>query len=80
MKRTAIELIIDGRVVAAQSVQATFGPHYRVEITTDPVTGETAFTCVRTHHGYEVDASDINGPLERIIEETVQRHPEYRVD
>lgn len=80
MKRTAIEMVVDGRRMVAQTVRLMFGPHFRVEITVDSVTGETAFTCVRTHHGYRTDASAINGPLEQIIEETVQRHPEYRID
>ena len=80
MKRTSIDVAVDGRCMTAGTIRLRFGPHYMVEVTVDPVTGKTTFTCVRTHHGYQMDASTINGQLEQIIEEIVQRHPEYRFD
>jgi len=39
-----------------------------------------SFVLVATHHGFKADASEVDGELERIIEEVRRAHPETTVD
>jgi hypothetical protein len=55
-----------------------FGPHYLVEVRKDR--GTVSFVLVATHHGFKADASEVDGELERIIEEVRRAHPETTVD
>lgn len=55
-----------------------FGPHHGVEIWKD---GETTwFELVATHHGFKADASELNGQLERIINQIREANPDLAVD
>jgi hypothetical protein len=55
-----------------------FGPHHAVEVWKD---GEkTLFALVATHHGFKVDASELNGDLERIINQVREANPDAAVD
>ena len=47
--------------------------------------GETSganvsFELVATHHGFKADASEVNGELERIIQEVRHAHPDTTLD
>ena len=55
-----------------------FGPHYRVEVRNDGA--NVSFELVATHHGFKADASEVNGELERIIQEVRHAHPDTTVD
>lgn len=59
-------------------VRIVFGPHHFLEV--DSQGEKTSFVVGYTHHGFRADASDPSGPLERIIDEVRERHPEWRVD
>ena len=60
-------------------VRLVFGPHYFVELELKS-DGRVAFSLGATHHGFQVDASQINGELERLIEEVRRAHPEHKID
>lgn len=56
-----------------------FGPHYVAEVRAeDPE--KVVFALVATHHGFEADASEVGGELERIIEDVRRAHPDALVD
>jgi hypothetical protein len=61
-----------------RSARIRFGPHYLVQVSTDGE--EVLFELSFTHHGFKADASDVNGELERIIEEVRRTHPEATLD
>jgi hypothetical protein len=65
----------DGSV---RRVSIRFGPHHRVEVSTDGAT--TSFVLLYTHHGFSADASVPGGELERIIEQIRAEHPGAAVD
>ena len=44
------------------------------------VAAVTSFVLVATHHGFRADASEVDGELERIIEEIRHAHPDAEVD
>ena len=55
-----------------------FGPHHGVEVWKD---GETTwFALVATHHGFKANASELNGELERIINQIRELNPGSAVD
>jgi len=61
-----------------KSVRIVFGPHYFVDVVDN---GDTVKLFLgATHHGFVADASEVNGELERIIEETRRTHPNNVVD
>ncbi len=65
----------DGAVTRAK---IRFGPHHLVEVWRE---GErTSFKLVATHHGFKADASELNGELERIINQVREAHPSMAVD
>ena len=64
-----------GRIVG---VTVVFGPHHAVEIRNTKSGVE--FVLVATHHGFKADASEVNGQLEKIINEARRKHPELAVD
>ena len=74
---------IDVQVERAESGEITFasirfGPHFVARVHDD---GEkVTFGLVYTHHGFRVDASEINGELETLINEIRASHPELGVD
>jgi hypothetical protein len=70
-----VERRANGDVVRAR---IRFGPHHRVEVWKD--NERTSFALVATHHGFKADASDLNGELERIINQIRETNPELAVD
>jgi hypothetical protein len=57
----------------ARAVRVAFGPHYFVEI--ERKDGKVTFFVGVTHHGIKADASEVNGELERFVEELKAKHP-----
>jgi hypothetical protein len=72
----SIERDASGAVVSAR---IRFGPHHVVEVEREE-NGRTTFSLVATHHGFRADASEVNGELDRLIEEIRRAHPELAVD
>lgn len=60
------------------TVDVTFGPHHRLLIESDGK--KTTFTLVTTHHGIQMDASEVNGELEKAIYALRERFPGTTVD
>jgi hypothetical protein len=59
-------------------VRILFGPHYMVEVRQK---GETFdFSVLATHHGIRLDASEVGGELEQLIDALRQDWPELRID
>jgi hypothetical protein len=56
-----------------QSVRFAFGPHYFVEVVRQG--GRVQFHVGATHHGIRADASEVNGELERFVDELKRAHP-----
>ena len=56
------------------SVRVRFGPHFIARVRDHG--GKVTFQLAYTHHGFEADASELNGALERIIDEIRASHPE----
>ena len=64
---------------ATRSVRLVFGPHYFVQIEAN-ADGGVDFVLGATHHGFRADASEVNGQLEKIVNEVRGRHPDLVVD
>jgi hypothetical protein len=62
-----------------ESVRLVFGPHYFLELHSGDDDAVT-FVLGATHHGFKADASEVNGELERIIEQVRLSHPRGLVD
>lgn len=56
-----------------KSLRVAFGPHYFVEIARE--NGKVLFCAGTTHHGFKADASEVDGELERFVEELKTAHP-----
>jgi hypothetical protein len=56
-------------------VAISFGPHYFVEIMPDEK-GVLTLYLGATHHGFSAKADEVNGQLERIVEEVMKSHPD----
>jgi hypothetical protein len=56
-------------------VRLVFGPHYFVELHVEE-SGGVLFVLGATHHGFRADASEVDGELERIINEVRRAHPQ----
>ena len=54
-------------------VRLAFGPHYFVEI--ERIDGKVIFHLGATHHGIKADATEVDGELERFVEELKSMHP-----
>jgi len=61
-----------------QNVRIVFGPHHFLELVEDA--GKVSLTLGATHHGFKADASEVNGELERIIDDIRRSHPNIAVD
>ena len=61
-----------------EHLRLVFGPHHAVELLAKD--GRVSFAVGATHHGIRVDASELNGPLERLLEELRRGHPDMAVD
>ncbi|NMB55101.1 MAG: hypothetical protein GYA15_10415 [Leptolinea sp.] len=61
-----------------KSVSVIFGPHYFIEIREKE--GRTTFILGATHHGFEVDASDVGVGLEEMIYSIREKYPETAID
>ena len=55
-----------------------FGPHYIVEVRQDGA--NVSFSLVYTHHGFVVDASEVNGELEQLINDVRRTRPHAVID
>jgi hypothetical protein len=64
-----------GRV---SEIAVTFGPHYRIEVAV--VGDRVKFRLVATHHGFEADATEVGGQLERFIEHIRDSFPDSAID
>jgi hypothetical protein len=60
-------------------VRLVFGPHYFVELQEED-SGNVTFVLGATHHGIRVDASEVGGELEALIDEIRRAHPGSVVD
>lgn len=60
------------------SARVRFGPHFAAEVREER--GTVTFRLVYTHHGFEVDASEVSGELEQLIDEIRVAHPDTCVD
>ncbi len=60
------------------SARIRFGPHFIARVHDHG--GKVTFQLVYTHHGFEADASELSGALERIIDEIRASHPEAVID
>jgi hypothetical protein len=56
-------------------VAIAFGPHYFVEIMPDENSGELTLYLGTTHHGFHATAIELNGQLEKLIDEVKLAHP-----
>ncbi len=65
-----IERDARGKITA---VRCTFGPHYFFQLMR--VNGRLEVSLGATHHGFRADASEVNGELERFVEEIKKAHP-----
>jgi hypothetical protein len=61
-----------------QHLRVVFGPHHFLELT--EAEGKVSLALGATHHGFEVDASEVNSELERLVEEIRRQHPEKAID
>jgi len=59
-------------------VRIRFGPHYLAEVRRDH--SKVTFTLIATHHGFEADATEVGGELDRIIQDVRHGHPDAVVD
>jgi hypothetical protein len=66
-----VERTGDGRISA---IRFAFGPHYFVQV--DIRDGKATLCLGATHHGIAADASEVNGELERFVEELRSSHPD----
>jgi hypothetical protein len=57
-----------------ESVRFAFGPHYFVQVMRKK--GRLELCLGATHHGFRSDASEVNGELERFVEEIKRAHPD----
>ena len=60
-------------------VRVVFGPHYFIELDREE-SGSVRFVLGATHHGFRADASEVDGELERLINEVREAHPETVID
>lgn len=62
-----------------KKVRLVFGPHYFVELHSKEHEG-VEFVLGATHHGFHADATEVNGELEKIINEVRAKHADKLVD
>jgi len=62
-----------------EEVRIIFGPHYFIDLRTQE-NGKIEFSLGATHHGFRVDASEVNGELEKIIELVRKLQPKLAFD
>lgn len=55
-----------------ESIRIVFGPHYYLELNT--IGDSIKLELGATHHGFKADASEVDGQLEKIINEVRKRH------
>ncbi|MGD1001264.1 MAG: hypothetical protein ABSA67_11270 [Candidatus Brocadiia bacterium] len=59
-------------------LRVAFGPHYSLHLQVER--GKPKFTVRASHHGVELDASEINGQLEKAIDKLRAAYPASQVD
>lgn len=74
IRRLEVKKTEDGKIV---HVGLIFGPHHFLDVRIDKE-GEVKFSMGCTHHGFEADASEVEGELYQLIEET-RRNPNLKV-
>ena len=62
-----------------ERVRLLFGPHHYVNLRKE-ADGRITFEVGATHHGFKADASEVNGELEKIVEEVRKSRPHTRTD
>lgn len=62
---------VKGRIT---SLGIVFGPHHFVEVMVED--GRVKCALGTTHHGVRADAAEVNGELERMIDELKRSHPD----
>ena len=68
-----------GKGGEVERLRIVFGPHYFLELDAGPE-GTVELRLGATHHGFRADASEVNGQLEKIVNEVRETHPELVVD
>ena len=76
IREADVQTAADG-VIA--NVRLVFGPHHFVELHRRQ-DGGVDFVLGATHHGFLADASIVGSPLEGIINEVREAHPDLTVD
>ena len=72
-------VVVEGdRERGYKRVQVLFGTNYFLEVNEDD--GRLSFLLGVHHEAFEVDASEVHGELEKIIKETIERHPDNVFD
>ena len=54
-----------GQIESAEFIRFAFGQHHFVEI--EQVDGRVMFRLGQTHHGIQLDATEIGGDLEQVV-------------
>ena len=60
-------------------VSLNFGPHHFLDLRVDR-NGKIKFALGCTHHGFEVDASEIDSELYHVIEEVRANHRDKKIE
>ena len=74
-----IDVTVNGLEIHAgnacvENVSVRFGPHYFLEVWLEK--GQTMFTVGATHHGVKVNASEVGGQLDTVVDELRTKHEE----
>lgn len=72
IQKPSIEKDENGKI---KRVAVGFGPHYFIDIMLDEE-GVLKLYLGATHHGFGAAANEVNGQLERIVNEVMNSHPE----
>ncbi len=79
MKKAIKEIQIHKDNGNYKSVKIIFGPHFFADIFFDS-NNKLKFALGYTHHGFIADATEVNGELEKIIEDVRNTHPDKKID
>lgn len=76
IEKPLIELDEDGKI---KRVYVVFGPHYFIDIMPNE-SGKLTLYLGATHHGFNANATEVGGELEKVIYEIREAHPELTID
>ena len=71
--RISVRIDSEPPITPKENVKIVFGPHYFVDIMKD--NDQVKFVIGTTHHGVILDASEIDGELEEVIEKIKTDNP-----